>query len=183
MGIENRAEETIVLGGGCFWCTEAVFKQIKGVVFVIPGYAGGTGDNPTYEKVSGGNSGYAEVVKITYDPAIISFRSLLTIFFASHDPTSLNRQGNNVGTQYRSVIFFTSNKQRDAAEEFISELNADSHASGQVVTELHPLDIFYEAEIEHQDYFGKNPDQAYCQLVINPKLDKIKTRYTELINS
>jgi len=176
-------KETVVFGGGCFWCTEAVFKSLKGITSTVPGYAGGTGANPTYEKVCGGKTGYAEVVRVTYDPDKISFRDLLTIFFASHDPTPLNRQGNDIGTQYRSIIFYTSQKQKEEAEKFITELNEDSEMDGQVVTELKPLDDFYEAEIEHRDYFIKNPDQAYCQLVINPKLDKIKTRYTELINA
>lgn len=181
--MDNTSEQTVILGGGCFWCTEAVFQNLRGVTSVMLGYAGGTSDNPTYEEVCGGNTGHAEVIKVTYDSDIISFKDLLTVFFASHDPTSLNRQGDDVGTRYRSVIYYINNKQRDEADQLIGELNKDSDISEQVVTELKPLEMFFEAEIEHQDYFRKNPDQAYCQLVINRKLDKIKKQYTKLINT
>jgi len=173
--------EKAVFGGGCFWCTEAVFKMLKGVGTVEPGYAGGTTENPTYEEVSGGNTGHAEVIYIEYDPKEVSYRDLLTVFFASHDPTTINRQGNDVGTQYRSVIFYTSDEQKKEAEEFIKEINDSSNEGDSVVTELEPLDKFYKAENYHKDYFENNPEQAYCQVIINPKLDKVKKEFAGLL--
>ena len=174
-------KETVVLGGGCFWCTEAVFKMLRGVISVVPGYAGGTTENPTYEQVCGGTTGHAEVIGIEYDAQKISFRDLLTVFFGSHDPTTKNRQGSDAGTQYRSVIFYTAPEQKNEAEAFIKEIN-DSHPSGTVVvTEVLPLAAFYEAENEHRDYFARNQGNPYCEIVINPKLEKVKQKFAELL--
>lgn len=173
--------EVAVFGGGCFWCTEAVFKMLKGVVSVASGYAGGTKSNPTYEEVCTGKTGHAEVIEIEYDPSQISYRDLLTIFFAAHDPTTPNRQGNDAGPQYRSIILYANERQKRDAETFIEELNA-SHPEGKpVVTEVQPLDRFYPAEDYHRDYFAKNPASSYCQLVINPKLEKVQQKFTELL--
>lgn len=172
-----------VFGGGCFWCTEAVFKMLKGVVSVVPGYAGGTKPNPSYEEVSAGKTGHAEVSRIEFDPKQISYNDLLTVFFATHDPTTLNRQGNDVGTQYRSMILYTDELQKDEAERFIKEIN-DSHPGGApVVTEVKPLEKFYEAEKYHHDYYTNNSSQAYCQVVINPKLDKVREKFSELLKN
>jgi peptide-methionine (S)-S-oxide reductase len=167
--------ETIVFGGGCFWCTEAVFKMIKGVKSVLPGYAGGHIENPTYEQVSGGNTGHAEGVQIVYDPQIVSFRSLLTVFFGSHDPTTRNRQGADVGTQYRSVIFYTTPEQKKEIESYIKEIPG-------AVTEIEPLTKFYEAEDYHKDYFATHPGNPYCEIVINPKLEKVQKEYADLLD-
>ncbi len=165
--------EIIVFGGGCFWCTEAVFKDIKGVVSVLPGYAGGNTLNPDYYQVCSGKTGHAEVVQIEFNPTIITLEELLKIFFATHDPTSLNKQGNDVGTQYRSLILYSDIKQLEIINKFIKNLPVNS----EVVTEIEPLDKFYEAEPEHHDYFSKNPNQAYCQIIINPKLQKLRNEY------
>lgn len=173
--------EIAVFGGGCFWCTEAVFKTLKGVISVTPGYAGGTRENPTYEEVCAGTTGHAEVSRIEYDPAEISYRDLLTVFFATHDPTTPDRQGNDVGPQYRSIILSTSAEQQRAAEEFIKTLNA-SHPDGKpIVTEVKPLDRFWPAEDYHRDYYAKNPEKAYCQVVINPKLEKVQHQFERLL--
>lgn len=173
--------ESIVLGGGCFWCTEAVFKQLRGVVSVVPGYAGGSRPNPTYEQVCGGTTGHAEVIKVDYDSQQISVGDLLSVFFSVHDPTTLNAQGNDVGTQYRSVIFFTTPAQELSAKNKINELTDEKVYDGPIVTEIKPLEKFYEAEDYHHDYFSKNPTQTYCQLVINPKLKKFKDKWKSLI--
>ncbi len=179
------AKEIAVFGGGCFWCTEAVFKDLRGVTGTMPGYAGGSKPDPTYEAVCGGKTGHAEVTKIEFDPSLISFEDLLTVFFAVHDPTTLNRQGNDVGTQYRSIILYTSDSQKKQAEEFIRKLDQDEPAAEKtaprVVTELKSLDKFYPAEDYHRDYFAKNPNQPYCQLVISPKLKKLKERFGALL--
>ncbi len=174
--------EVAVFGGGCFWCTEAVFEQLKGVISVMPGYAGGSKPNPSYEQVCMGNTGHAEVIRIEFDPTKITFKDLLTVFFASHDPTTLNRQGNDVGTQYRSVIFTTNDKQRGEAKAFIQQLDG-SEPGEKIVTEIKPLDTFYEAEERHREYYKNNSEQAYCQLVISPKLEKLRERYVELLKS
>src|SRR6185369_6140661 len=166
--------EQVVFGGGCFWCTEAVFKMLKGVKKVLPGYAGGTKEDATYEKVSGGKTGHAEVTYVEYDPSEISYRDLLTVFFASHDPTTVNRQGNDIGTQYRSVIFFTTPEQEAESEKFIKEIDG-------AVTELEPLTEFYEAEDYHKDYFRKNQNAPYCQIIINPKLEKVQKEFAKLL--
>lgn len=171
-----------VFGGGCFWCTEAVFKMLKGVTSVAPGYAGGTAENPTYDEVFSGATGHAEVIRIEYNPAQISFNDLLTVFFATHDPTTLNRQGNDVGTQYRSIILYANESQQKEAKEFIRQLNM-SHPDGQpVATTVEPLTQFYEAEDYHKDYYAKNSGKSYCQLVINPKLEKVQQQFADLLN-
>ncbi len=176
--------KTIVLAGGCFWCTEAVFKSLKGVVSVLPGYANGNasaGRTPTYEEVCTGKTGFAEVIKIEYDPSILKLRDILTVFFASHDPTTLNRQGNDVGTQYRSGVFYTNDEQKNETQKIITEIESSSKEGGRVVTEVVPLDAFYPAEEYHRDYFERNPDKAYCQIIINPKLEKIQKEFAALL--
>jgi peptide-methionine (S)-S-oxide reductase len=177
--------ETAVFGGGCFWCTEAVFKMLKGVVSVAPGYAGGdspiNGSKPTYEEVSSGTTNHAEVIEIKYDPSFISFRNLLSVFFGTHDPTTPNRQGNDVGTQYRSVILYTNESQKKEAADYIAELNS-SHKDGKpIVTQVEPLKEFFEAENYHKDYYAKNQENQYCELVINPKLAKAQKEFAELL--
>ncbi len=176
-------KEIAVFGGGCFWCTEAVFKMLKGVSSVLPGYAGGTVENPTYAQVSAGNTGHAEVVQIEYDPSQVSYRSLLTVFFGSHDPTTRNRQGNDVGTQYRSAIFYTTLGQKADAEKCIEEINASSTSGAPIVTEVVPLTTFYIAEDYHKNYFASHPGNPYCELVINPKLEKVQKQFAELLNT
>ena len=173
--------EKAVFGGGCFWCTEAVFKMLKGVEKVLPGYAGGTVSNPTYAQVSSGKTGHAEVIYIEYDSDKISYRDLLTIFFASHDPTTVNRQGNDVGTQYRSVIFYTTEAQKTEAEKFISEINVSNSKGALMVTEVELLSKFYEAENYHKDYYENNKTAPYCQIVINPKLEKVQKDFAKLL--
>lgn len=173
--------ELAVFGGGCFWCTEAVLKQLRGVVEVTPGYAGGQTPDPTYEQVSSGKTGHAEVVRIEFDPTQISFRDLLTVFFASHDPTTPNQQGADVGTQYRSIILYTSEAQRDEAEKFIEEINDSDTMGVPVVTEVKPLDEFYEAEAEHKDFYDRNKLYPYSLAVISPKLKKVREQFKELI--
>lgn len=172
--------QIIVFGGGCFWCTEAVFKQLRGVVSVTPGYAGGLVENPTYKQVCGGKTGHAEVIRVEYDPKTISFKDLLMIFFATHDPTTLNRQGNDVGAQYRSVILYATPEQEKESREFISEL---SEEGAKVVTEVKPLEKFYEAENYHKNFYAKNPSQPYCQLIISPKLEKLKEKFYQLLKN
>jgi peptide-methionine (S)-S-oxide reductase len=174
-------KEIAVFGGGCFWCTEAVFKMIKGVSQVLPGYAGGTIDNPSYEQVSSGNTGHAEVVYIEYDSSLVKYEILLTVFFASHDPSSLNRQGNDVGTQYRSVIFYTSDQQKDKAIRMIKDINDSNKDGKEIVTEVVPLDKFYKAESYHEDYYANNKDAPYCQVIINPKLEKVQKQFSDLL--
>lgn len=174
------ATETAVFGGGCFWCVEAVFDALRGVVSVMPGYAGGSVKQPSYEQVCGGRTGHAEVVRVEFNPAAISYTDLLTVFFAAHDPTTPNRQGADVGPQYRSIILYTTEAQRAAAEQFIAELNAEPDEP-PAVTEVQPLTEFYEAEAEHQQYYQKNAAAPYCQLVINPKLKKLQAQYSALL--
>jgi len=171
--------ETAIFGGGCFWCTEAVFSELRGVIKVMPGYAGGETKNPTYQEVAGGATNHAEVTKIEFDSSQISFTDLLTVFFATHDPTTLNRQGNDIGTQYRSVIFYTNEKQKNDAEEFIQ--NIANSFDKPIVTAIQPLDIFYEAEKYHQQYYEKNKETPYCQAIIDPKLKKLKEHYKGLL--
>jgi peptide-methionine (S)-S-oxide reductase len=179
----SKALEVAVLGGGCFWCTEAIFKMLRGITAVVPGYAGGTVKNPTYEEVCSGSTGHAEAVRVEFDPDEIRFEDLLTVFFGSHDPTIRNRQGNDVGTQYRSVIFFTDEIQKIKAEKFIADLNASNKDGKPIVTELEPLSEFYEAEDYHRDYFTRNPGNPYCEVIINPKLEKVQQRFAELLKS
>ena len=169
--------ETAVLGGGCFWCLEAVFEELKGVETVESGYAGGSVANPTYKSVCDGNTGHAEVVRVTFDPDVISFRELLEVFFATHDPTTLNRQGNDVGTQYRSVVFATSPEQEEAARAVIAELTAEKVFPAPIVTEVLPAPEFYKAEEYHQGYYRGNPGQGYCSFVIAPKVAKLRKSF------
>lgn len=179
----KQMNEVAVFGGGCFWCTEAVFDELRGVISVMPGYAGGTKKNPTYEEVCGGRTGHAEVIRIEFDPSQIAFKDLLTVFFATHDPTTLNRQGNDVGPQYRSIVLYANEEEKSEAENFIKELN-DSAAFGKpVVTEVKPLGEFYKAENYHQKYYANNSYQPYCQVIISPKLGKLHKQFTQLLKS
>lgn len=173
--------ELAVFGGGCFWCTEAVFKALKGVISVTPGYAGGTVEKPTYEQVCSGKTGHAEVIKVEYDPNVISYTDLLNVFFATHDPTTINKQGNDVGTQYRSVIFTNSDEQTARAKEKIETLGRSGTFDTAIVTKVEPLTNFYEAEDYHKDYYAKNPAAGYCQMVISPKLAKFRASYKHLL--
>jgi peptide-methionine (S)-S-oxide reductase len=175
--------ETAVFGGGCFWCTEAIFKELRGVFSVTSGYAGGTTKNPTYESVSAGKTGHAESIKIEFDPSQVSFNNLLTVFFATHDPTTLNRQGADTGTQYRSIILYTSDQQKKEAAAFIKKLNASDPNGKPVVTEMKPLDVFYEAESYHRNYFANNRDMPYCQIIIEPKVEKLQKQFAELLKT
>jgi peptide-methionine (S)-S-oxide reductase len=175
-------KELAIFGGGCFWCTEAVFQMLKGVSRVRSGYAGGTVPNPTYEQVSSGRTGHAEVIEIEYDPELVKYRDLLTVFFGSHDPTTLNRQGNDVGTQYRSVVFYTNPEQEAEARKLIKEINSSNQMGDQVVTEVVPLDQFYVAEDYHQNYYRQNQSQGYCQVIINPKLEKVQKEFANLLD-
>jgi peptide-methionine (S)-S-oxide reductase len=171
--------EIASLGGGCFWCLEAIYDQLRGVQDVVSGYSGGHAENPTYEAVCSGRTGHAEVVQITFDPEIISFKEILDVFFTIHDPTTLNRQGADVGTQYRSVIFYHSPDQKDVAEETIHELNREGIWSKPIVTEVSPFEVFYPAEDYHQEYFQRNPYQGYCRVVIEPKVVKFRKQYLD----
>ena len=179
-GVDASARrEVATLAGGCFWCLEAVFDEVQGVDHVESGYAGGTVANPTYRQVCGGATGHAEVVQITFDPATISFRDLLNIFFTIHDPTTLNRQGSDIGTQYRSAIFYHSPEQKLTAEQVIKEINEAKIWPAPIVTEVTPFQGFYMAEDYHQEYFANNGEQPYCQFVVAPKVAKFRARYTE----
>ena len=172
--------ETIALGGGCFWCTEAVFKEVRGVLDVESGYSNGQETAPTYGQVCTGRTGSAEVVKLVYDPAQVSTRQILEIFFATHDPTQLNRQGNDVGTQYRSGIYYTTTQQRDVANDLIREAGQDKLYDGGIVTEVLPLAHYFVAEDYHQDFFEKNPTQGYCMAVAAPKVSKFRKTFRDL---
>lgn len=165
------------LGGGCFWCLEAVYKELKGVERVISGYAGGHLENPTYEQVCAGNTGHAEVVQLTYDPNVVSYRDLLDVFFTIHDPTTKDRQGADVGPQYRSIILYHDPEQKAAAEQAIADLEAKGVWHAPIVTEIVPLERFYPAEEYHHDYFARNPRQRYCQIVIAPKVAKFRKEH------
>jgi peptide-methionine (S)-S-oxide reductase len=172
-------EQIAVFGGGCFWCIEAVFNRLEGVKSAVSGYMGGHVDNPTYRQVCSGDTGHAEVVKITFDPKQITYRDLLEVFFAVHDPTTLDRQGNDAGEQYRSVIFYTSDEQEAEAEEMIAVLNATKAFPQPVVTSVEPAAQFYPAEDYHQEYYDNNATQPYCQFVIAPKLKKFEKKFGE----
>jgi peptide-methionine (S)-S-oxide reductase len=172
-----RQEETATLGGGCFWCLEAVFEGLRGVERVVSGYAGGDVTNPSYQQVCTGSTGHAEVVQVTFDPSVISFRELLDVFFATHDPTTLNRQGVDVGTQYRSAIFYHSPEQQQVAGQAIAELNAAGLWDRPIVTQVVPFQAFYPAEAYHQGYFRGNPNQGYCQAVVGPKVAKFRKQF------
>lgn len=171
------ASELATLAGGCFWCLEAVFRQLRGITKVVSGYSGGSVPNPSYQAVCTGATGHAEVTQITFDPDVISFRDLLDVFFTIHDPTTLNRQGNDEGTQYRSAIFYHSPAQRAEAERVITELEAEKVWDDPIVTEVVPLEIFYPAETYHQDYYARNANQPYCRAVIAPKVAKLRSKY------
>lgn len=171
--------EVTTLGGGCFWCLEAVFVELQGVEKVESGYSGGTVPDPSYEQVCTGNTGHAEVAQITFDPDVISFREILQVFFATHDPTTLNRQGADVGTQYRSVIFYHDEDQKNIAQEMIEELNSANIWPNPIVTEVEPLENYYKAEDYHQDYYKYNSQQPYCQAVITPKLAKFRKNFAD----
>ena len=171
--------ETAILGGGCFWCLEAVFDGLAGVTSVESGYAGGRIANPTYQQVCDGDTGHVEVVRVTFDPAQISFREILEVFFTIHDPTTLNRQGNDVGTQYRSVIFYASEEQRQQAKQAIAELNAAHEWPDPIVTTVEPAPAFYLAENYHQEYYASNPRQPYCQVVVAPKIRKFQKKFAQ----
>ena len=175
--------KTAVLGGGCFWCTEAVFSGLKGVLRVTPGYAGGDIDRPTYQQVCSGTTGHAEVNKIEFDPSIISYSDLLEVFFHVHDPTTLNRQGNDSGEQYRSIILYSDDEQKAAAERFVRDLSISGEFKQPVVTEIKRLMAFYEAEDYHRGYFENNSRQPYCRMIIKPKLDKFRQKFPESLKT
>jgi peptide-methionine (S)-S-oxide reductase len=179
--VADARVETATLAGGCFWCLESVFEQIKGVEKVESGYAGGHLESPTYRQVCDGTTGHAEVVQVTFDPAVVSYKQLLQIFFTIHDPTTLNRQGPDVGTQYRSAIFYHSPEQKATAEQVIAELTAENLWPGKIVTEVVPLERFYKAEDYHQGYFRANPQQGYCQAVVAPKVVKFRKQFAGLL--
>ena len=176
---QNGQIETATLAGGCFWCLEAVFDELKGVTDVVSGYAGGHADKPTYQQVCSGMTGHAEVVQVNFDPKVISFRDLLDVFFTIHDPTTLNRQGNDVGTQYRSAIFYHSPEQKAVAEQAIKELGEKKLWRDPIVTEVAPIADFYPAEDYHQEYFANNPYQPYCQVVVAPKVAKARKAFVD----
>ena len=174
------SDETIYLGGGCFWCTESVFKEVRGVRDVESGYANGATQQPSYEQVCTGNTGHNEVVKLVYDPAQVSTRDLLEVFFATHDPTQRNRQGNDVGTQYRSGVYFTTDAQQQEAQKLVKELNDERVYGVDAVTEIEPLAAYWPAEDYHQDFFERNPTQGYCMAVAAPKLRKFREKFKQL---
>jgi len=176
----QQAHAVATLAGGCFWCLEAVYDELIGVQRVLSGYAGGDVPNPTYKQICTGNTGHAEVVQIAYDPNVVSYRDLLEIFFTIHDPTTLNRQGADVGTQYRSAIFYHDEEQRRAAEEIIAELQDEGVFDKPIVTQVTPLDKFYVAEDYHQDYYENNPNQPYCMVVVAPKLAKFRKKFAAM---
>lgn len=173
--------ETAILGGGCFWCVEAAYLGLRGVHSAVSGYAGGSVESPSYRQVCAGVTGHAEVVEVTFDPELIDYRTVLEVFFTIHDPTTPNRQGADVGSQYRSVIFYRSDAQRDTARDLVAELNAQGVWRDPIVTEILPAPTFYPAEEYHQDYYGRNPSQGYCQAVISPKLAKLRARHRDLL--
>ena len=175
----QNGKELATLGGGCFWCLEAVYLEMKGIEKVESGYCGGTVPNPTYYQVCEGDTGHAEVVQLTFDPREVSYKDILKVFFTIHDPTTLNRQGADVGTQYRSAIFYHNQEQKVTAEETIKELTAEKIWDNPIVTEVVPLDVFYVAEDYHQDYFAQNPYQPYCQYVVAPKVAKFRKYFVE----
>ncbi len=174
--------EKATFGSGCFWCSEAIFSRITGVSEVLPGYTGGTTKNPSYEDVKTGTTGHAEVIQITYDPAQISFLQLLEVFFKTHDPTTLNRQGADVGTQYRSAIFYHSDQQQEQAQAVKRELGDAGIWNNPIVTEISPMDVFFVAEDYHHNYFERNPNQGYCQFVILPKVKKFEKSFRDMLS-
>jgi len=179
MSTQSQKKEVATLGAGCFWCVEAVYDQLNGVISVESGYSGGITENPTYKEVCTGITNHAEVCQITFDPEVISFGELLTVFWSIHNPTTLNRQGEDVGTQYRSVIFYHSEKQKEIAEKQIELVNAEKLYDDPIVTEVTPFDTFYKAEDYHQEYFENNPGNSYCRLVVGPKVEKFKKLFKD----
>jgi peptide-methionine (S)-S-oxide reductase len=171
--------ETATLAGGCFWCTEAIFSELRGVLSVEPGYSGGSVDHPTYEQVCTGRTGHAEAIQVVFDPAILSYHDLLLVFFSTHDPTTLNRQGHDVGTQYRSAVFYHSPQQLATAQAVVKELTSQGLWKQPIVTELLPFHAFFPAEEYHRNYFARNPGQAYCRAVIEPKVAKFRKQFVE----
>ena len=178
----NSQNETIILGGGCFWCIEAIYLDLQGVFQVVSGYAGGNKQNPTYYEVCDGDTGHAEVCQITFDPLVISLREILEVFFTVHDPTTLNRQGNDVGTQYRSIILYTNENQKQVANEVLQEANTTIY-NDKIVTTIEKLEKFYPAEDYHQNYYARNPNQGYCRVVITPKVAKFRKKYFEKLKN
>jgi len=179
----QQDSQTATLAGGCFWCLEAVFDNLQGVTDVVSGYAGGTTVNPTYRQVCAGTTGHAEVVQIQFDPDVISYKDLLEVFFSIHDPTTLNRQGADVGEQYRSAIFYHSPEQKQVAEQVIRELSEEKIWKDPIVTEVTSITTFYPAEDYHQEYFANNPEQGYCQMVISPKVAKFRKKFSSRLKS
>lgn len=180
---EDARTDVATLGGGCFWCLEAVFERVEGVLEVRSGYAGGQRPNPSYEQVCSGATGHAEVVQVRFDPAVIGYRDILEIFFAIHDPTTLNRQGADAGTQYRSAVFYQTDEERDVAREMIRTLDEEKIWDAPVVTEVTPLEAFWPAEESHRDYFSRNPEQPYCQVVVAPKVAKFRKRFAHRLRT
>ncbi len=179
----SNKTETITLGGGCFWCVEAIYQDVKGVEQVVSGYAGGTIDNPTYQQVCAGVTGHAEVIRVTFDPAIISLEEILFIFWRVHDPTTLNRQGADVGPQYRSIILCYNDEQQTIAQQSLQEADTSTLYGSPIVTEIAPMGTFYPAEAYHQSYYNNNPNQPYCRAVIDPKVRKFKASYQDKLKS
>ena len=177
----DNKDDIAVFAGGCFWCTEAVYSQLRGVLSVVPGYAGGHTENPTYRQVCADNTGHAEAVKIQFDPDQITYQRLLDVFFETHDPTTLNRQGADWGTHYRSMVLYADDDQKEQAQAFISELDSSASKGDPIVTEVVPLETFWEAEDDHKDFYLNNPDMMYCQVVIKPKVDKVRGGFAELL--
>ena len=177
--MENNGLETATLAGGCFWCVEAVYDDLKGVEDVVSGYSGGRTENPTYRQVCDGDTGHAEVIQIKFDPNVISFKDILHVFFSVHDPTTLNRQGNDIGTQYRSAIFYHSDEQKRVAEETIREVAEEGVYDNPIVTEVVPFEKFWPAEDYHQEYFANNPNQPYCAAVVAPKVAKFRQKFVD----
>lgn len=175
--MDQTSPEIATLAGGCFWCLEAVFDDLKGVHDVVSGYSGGTIPDPSYEQVCAGTTGHAEVIQITFDPSVLSFREILEVFFTIHDPTTLNRQGQDVGTQYRSAIFHHTPEQKATAEQVIAELDASGIWGAPIVTEVAPFTAFYPAEEYHQEYFRRNPNQPYCRMIVAPKVAKVRKQH------
>ena len=182
-GPPPSGDQQATFGGGCFWCMEAMFQRLKGVRSVVSGYGGGTGKNPTYEQVSAGDSGHAEAIQITYDPEVISFGELLEVFWQTHDPTTRDRQGNDVGSQYRSVVFYHDEEQKTLAEHYKQKLDASGAFEAPIVTEIVPFTAFYPAESYHQNYFTAHPQQPYCAIVIGPKLEKFEKVFKDKLKS
>ena len=177
----NNKLETATIAGGCFWCTEAIFKRLKGVLSVKPGYAGGSKENPTYEEVSGGKTGHAEAIQIEFDPTLVPFDKILEIFWHTHDPTTLNQQGNDIGTQYRSVIFYHDKKQEEVALRSKEKIIKEKIYKDPIVTQIEPFTNFYEAESYHKDYFDRNKEYPYCNYVITPKIQKLMLKYGDAV--